>query len=116
MAIGDDDSCEEQGGDEGFVANEFVGHVEAGEGGGEEAYGDDEEEDLQREGVVFGPGERVLREVWLRRGALCASWCGLSGLSGWAGAASVGWGRLGGTMGVCFLWIWPRVTAQAGGL
>ncbi len=44
---GDDDASYEDGGDQDSVADVLVGHVQAGEGGDEEADSYDEEEDLQ---------------------------------------------------------------------
>jgi hypothetical protein len=49
---GDDDASYEDGGDQDSVADVFVGHVQASEGGDKQADRYEEEEDLQGQGVV----------------------------------------------------------------
>ena len=66
------DSSDQCDGDQNLVVDVFIGHVETGEGGYKQADRHDEEEDLQRYGVVW---------LWGRYGSR-----GWNGGSGWRGA------------------------------
>ena len=85
----EDEAGDEQRCDDALIAVVHVGHDDAGDGGGEEADGDDEEEDLQRKmGFLFGRCGGSSRGPWTGVGFGCGSGScvGDRGRSAWRGS------------------------------